>query len=699
MNLFRTHGMFPAPAKVCRLPLDFWGFFYAGIAFLLNAHFLFTSGPLLLPDSNYRYLPIGAELFHVWVGSVFDTPGYPLFIWMVFRLLGRNFSLFLVQGILSALTVAMAYRMAKQWQLGKWSHAVPLILLVNPVTPLLANAALSECFFGFLLTLTLYLLIIPSQRPFRRCGLLGLSIAAVTLTRANGLLVLVLVGSGMLLRALVLKRWREFAATATCASLPVLAWLAINASLQGVWGISQGSGWQFMSNLSYMKILNREFLPEEVRDRYSDYISLGPIREYYMYTRPPVIDVTKMDALFARIARANVKSDPVAYLKAIPLAFCHPAAELRGLTRQVLSPQTWSAFRAEGAKAGFASLYVGAGVPAAAYTLTLPFYSKLKYSIFSLLLIPTLFLVLRRGNLEHILVCLIPLANSSALALLLNPIDRYHAPFEPMMLLALFSGMRLLFPERLAENKPSLPPSSAEPAGAALAPPKRLIIIPAFNEAPALATLIAGCRKQAGWDVLVIDDGSTDETRRLIKELEVPAIPLLLNLGIGGAVQTGYRYALLHGYDWAVQVDGDGQHDPGEIGRLWQYAQQADLIIGSRFIEQRGFQSSGLRRLGIHGISRTIQLLSGVRIFDVTSGMRLANRKVIQKFCQYYPVDYPEPETLAMLIRCKVRLLEVPIAMKERQSGASSIQGLHSLLYMIKVLPKVVISLLLTRYS
>jgi len=327
--------MFPAPAKVCRLPLDFWGFFYAGIAFLLNAHFLFTSGPLLLPDSNYRYLPIGAELFHVWVGSVFDTPGYPLFIWMVFRLLGRNFSLFLVQGILSALTVAMAYRMARQWKLGRWSHGVPLILLVNPVTPLLANAALSECFFGFLLTLTLYLLIIPSPRPLLRWGLLGLSIAAVTLTRANGLLVLVLVGVVYFLRALVLKRWQEFAALTSCATLPVLGWVGLNASLQGVWGISQGSGWQLMSNLSYMNILNRDFLPEEVRDRYSDYISLSPIREYYMYTRPRVIDVTQMDALFGRIARASVKSDPLAYLKAIPRAFCHPAAELRGLTRQV----------------------------------------------------------------------------------------------------------------------------------------------------------------------------------------------------------------------------------------------------------------------------------------------------------------------------------------------------------------------------
>jgi hypothetical protein len=699
MNLSITHRVFPAPAKVFRVPFDFWVGFYGGIAFLLNANFLFSSGPLLLPDSNYRYLPIGAELFHVWVGSVFDTPGYPLFIWIVFQLFGKNFSLFLVQGILSALTLSMAYTLAKQWKLGKWSHAVPLILLLNPVTPLLANTALSECFFGFLLTLTLYLMIIPSQRPMRRGGLLGLSIAAVTLTRANGLLILLLLGSGFLLRALVLKRWREFAAMATCATLPVLGWVGINASLQGVWGISQGSGWQLMSNLSYMNILNREFLPEEVRDRYSDYISLGPIREYYMYTRPPGLDVSKMDALFGKIARASVKSDPVAYLKAIPRAFCHPAAELRGLTRQVQSPQTWSAFRDEGAKAGFACLYVGAGVPAATYTLTLPFYSKLKYSILSLLLVPALLLLLRRGNLEQILVCLIPLANSSALALLLNPIDRYHAPFEPMMLLAFFSGIRLLIPERIAEKMPSLPPPQTEPASAALARPKRLIIIPAFNEAPALATLIAQCRKQEGWDLLVIDDGSTDETRRVVQELDVPLIPLLLNLGIGGAVQTGYRYALLHGYDWAVQVDGDGQHDPGEIGKLWQHAQQADLIIGSRFIHKGGFQSSCLRRLGIRCISLTIQLLSGVKIFDVTSGMRLANRKVIQKFCQYYPVDYPEPETIAMLIRAKVRLLEVPITMKERQSGASSIRGLHSFLYMIKVLPKVVVSLLLSRYS
>ena len=215
-----------------------------------------------------------------------------------------------------------------------------------------------------------------------------------------------------------------------------------------------------------------------------------------------------------------------------------------------------------------------------------------------------------------------------------------------------------------------------------------LVIIPAYNEQEnILQTLNDLGAAELSIDYVVINDCSTDHTEMILKQRSANYLSLPVNLGIGGGVQTGYRYALEHGYDIAIQFDGDGQHDarylkdliaPIESGR-------ADVAIGSRFIEREGFQSTGLRRLGINFLSGLIHLLCGVKVRDVTSGMRAVNRRMIEQFAADYAQDYPEPEAILSAGLAGARITEVPVQMRERQGGISSINPIRSVYYMIKV--------------
>ena len=217
---------------------------------------------------------------------------------------------------------------------------------------------------------------------------------------------------------------------------------------------------------------------------------------------------------------------------------------------------------------------------------------------------------------------------------------------------------------------------------------KKLVIIPAYNEEKSILNTVQAVLDHApGFDYVVVNDCSRDHTRQLCREHHLNLLDLPINLGIGGAIQTGYRYALEHGYDMAVQFDGDGQHDASYLQRLADKLEQdnLDMVIGSRFIENQGFQSTGLRRFGIQFFKRLIKLLYGATITDATSGMRLCNRRVLEQFSADYPQDYPEPETVARLLRRGYRVEEVPVVMRERQAGTSSINPAKSVYYMIKV--------------
>lgn len=223
---------------------------------------------------------------------------------------------------------------------------------------------------------------------------------------------------------------------------------------------------------------------------------------------------------------------------------------------------------------------------------------------------------------------------------------------------------------------------------------KALVIIPAYNEGKNLARLLDRLREDCPeYDIVVVNDCSSDNTLKVCKEWEVNVIDLPVNLGIGGAVQSGYRYAQYKDYDAAVQVDGDGQHDPGYIRMLFAELEKgANLSIGSRFIAGEGFQSSRIRRFGIRYFSSLIYLFTGQRIKDPTSGFRACDRKAISLFAVDYPRDYPEPESIVNAAKHNLKVSEVPVIMNRREEGKSSITSTKSLYYMIKVSLAIIIA-------
>ena len=217
---------------------------------------------------------------------------------------------------------------------------------------------------------------------------------------------------------------------------------------------------------------------------------------------------------------------------------------------------------------------------------------------------------------------------------------------------------------------------------------KKLVIIPAYNESENIVNTVKEIKEKASdFDYVVINDCSSDKTLDILENNHLNYINLPVNLGIGGAVQTGYKYALEHEYDMAVQVDGDGQHDPAYLHSLEEtlIKEKADMVIGSRFIKNEGFQSTFARRMGIVYFTKMIKSLTGTTITDPTSGFRLVNKDVIALFANDYPRDYPEPESIVALLKRKKKVIEVPVQMKERQGGVSSIKLWNSVYYMIKV--------------
>lgn len=214
-----------------------------------------------------------------------------------------------------------------------------------------------------------------------------------------------------------------------------------------------------------------------------------------------------------------------------------------------------------------------------------------------------------------------------------------------------------------------------------------LVIVPAFNEVATIAQVVGDMRQVAPHlDIVVIDDGSTDGTaQRVPAPARVLSLPF--NLGIGAAMQTGYRYAAEHGYQVAIQVDGDGQHPAAEVPALLERlaAGGADLVIGSRFLGTGGYRQTRSRAAGSRVLRMLLRALTGRVFTDCTSGFRAANRRVIEAFAQHYPDDYPEPEVVLLLERAGFRVAEVPVTMRHRAAGRSSITPLRGVYYVIKV--------------
>lgn len=222
--------------------------------------------------------------------------------------------------------------------------------------------------------------------------------------------------------------------------------------------------------------------------------------------------------------------------------------------------------------------------------------------------------------------------------------------------------------------------------------PKILVVVPCYNEQASIRSVIDEINQvkfdnNLDLDALVVNDCSTDRTMTIIPTLNCLYLDLPVNLGIGGAMQAGYKYAFRNGYDIAVQIDGDGQHPAGELLKLIEplINQKADVAIGSRFLTKQGFQSSITRRWGINYFRWLNQALIGQTIHDSTSGFRAFNRQTLSIVNGYYPDEYPEPEAIVQFGLHKLRMIEIPVTMRERQGGTSSINSIKAVYYMLKV--------------
>lgn len=221
-----------------------------------------------------------------------------------------------------------------------------------------------------------------------------------------------------------------------------------------------------------------------------------------------------------------------------------------------------------------------------------------------------------------------------------------------------------------------------------------LILVPAFNEEACIGSVVAEIRAAApGLPVLVVSDGSRDGTAAAARAAGATVLDLPCNLGVGGAVQAGFQYAAAQGFDAVIRLDGDGQHAPADIPRFLAAldAQPADLLLGSRFLEDGGYRSTRLRHCGIVALAAFLSLICRQRVTDPTSGFQLIRRPLLDCFARDYPEDYPEPEALARLRRLGYDFAEVPATFRKRQTGASSIQGWDTFYYVVKVFLALVI--------
>lgn len=226
---------------------------------------------------------------------------------------------------------------------------------------------------------------------------------------------------------------------------------------------------------------------------------------------------------------------------------------------------------------------------------------------------------------------------------------------------------------------------------------KSIVIIPAYNEEKSIEKTVEDILQNAPeFDYIIVNDCSKDNTLQVCVEKGLHVLNLPINLGIGGAVQTGYRYARENGYDFAVQFDGDGQHDARYLQQMRDYMieHRLNMLIGSRYIEKEGFQSSGLRRFGIRFFSVLIKLMTGTKITDPTSGMRMVDREVIGVYADTYPKDYPEPESVVAILNQGKTVGEYPVIMRERMEGVSSISPVRSVYYMVKVTLAILVEML-----
>ncbi|MCD6417205.1 glycosyltransferase family 2 protein [bacterium] len=215
-----------------------------------------------------------------------------------------------------------------------------------------------------------------------------------------------------------------------------------------------------------------------------------------------------------------------------------------------------------------------------------------------------------------------------------------------------------------------------------------IAVIPAYNEESTIEKVVGEVKASvSGIDVVVVDDGSSDDTYHCALKSGAKVVRHPFNMGIGATVQTGFKFAAKRNYDVAIQVDGDGQHNPSYIPEMLKILKNsdADVVGGSRFLEKKGFQSSLLRRMGIKFFELIFKILVGIDVTDCTSGFRAFGKDALYFVAKNYPEDYPEPEAVILLKKAGFKFVEIPVVMRERQGGSTSIKGFKPFHYMVKV--------------
>lgn len=290
---------------------------------------------------------------------------------------------------------------------------------------------------------------------------------------------------------------------------------------------------------------------------------------------------------------------------------------------------------------------------------------------------------IKRRNIKYLIILFPMIMNIGTYILLISSQDQRY--FYPCFMTEYVSI--LILAECIITNRKKEPKKNNIKTN--LKDPKTLIIIPAYNESQSIKNVVNSVysEKIPNCDVIVINDGSNDNTYEEAKKTKAVVIDVPNNLGIGGAVQTGYLYAKKNGYDIAIQIDGDGQHDPKYVIDLIQEIKNGnDLVIGSRFVQKTKYEQTLLRMLGIKVISFTIYLISKIKIYDTTSGFRAVNKNIIEEFAESYPYDYPEPCTNMSILQKGYKVKEIPVEMKHRETGVSSISPVKAVIYMFKVI-------------
>ena len=413
----------------------------AALALLIRWAFLLHQGTLLLPDSLDRYLHIAAGLFQEWRGTVFDAPAYPAFLAFTRLIIDLPWFPLLLQGVLDGTTVFLIYALAHRLGWRRAAMGIALFFALHAGGIVFANAILTETLFSFLVITPVWLLLVFSQNSRWPVMILpGLLLGLAALTRPNGILVL-LVLAGVVLLFRWHHHWIKSAlCLLTCAAIPIGVWVQHNGRHHDVYVIAQGAGWQWLQNMAWFGLLDPATLPPDEVAHYHDWTSLTDIRSRLF--ADPAYDRHEIDGLFKRIAQQNALAHPGSYLARIPTALLLPRRFIGDITRVASRPAKWNRMVAEAATRGHETYTKRLeGLPL--FTRFFSLLRKLtvspgKYTLLGLLLVPTLLLSWRDRNGPVFLVAAIPLSQFLILTLMLNPIERYYYPFEPLMILSFF---------------------------------------------------------------------------------------------------------------------------------------------------------------------------------------------------------------------------------------------------------------------